>query len=191
MKALFARTVSVLLLATAAHASIVVYTANLNGPNENPPQPLSPGIGFAIVTVDNVANTLRVQVNFSGLLGNTTASHIHCCVAAPGTAGVATVMPAFPGFPLGVTSGTDDATLDMTLASSYNPAFITASGGTALSAETVLFAGLAAGQTYFNIHTTFAGGGEIRGFLVAVPEPGTLVLAAVALVGFVMRRRRR
>jgi hypothetical protein len=188
MKALFGGTVSVLLLATAAQASIIVYTANLNGPSENPPQ-ASPGIGSAIVTVDNSANSMRVQVTFSGLLGTTTASHIHCCIAPPGATGVATTTPTFPAFPLGVMSGTYDQTFDMTLASSYNPAFVTANGGTPLSAESALFSGLAAGQAYLNVHSSFALGGEIRGFLVAAPEPGTLALAAGAIV-FLLRRRR-
>jgi hypothetical protein len=42
---------------------------------------------------------------------------------------VATTLPTFAGFPLGVTSGTYINTLDLTLASSYNPAFVTANGG--------------------------------------------------------------
>jgi hypothetical protein len=71
-----------------------------------------------------------IDVSFSGLLGTTTASHIHCCTPTPlsGTAGVATTTPTFAGFPLGVTSGTYMNTLDLTLASSYNPAFVTANG---------------------------------------------------------------
>ena len=38
-------------------------------------------------------------------------------------------------FPLGVTSGTYDNTLDMTQATSYNPAYVTATGGTTAGAE--------------------------------------------------------
>src|SRR5439155_23025204 len=37
--------------------------------------------------------------------------------------------PDISGFPLGVTSGTYDNTLDLTLASSYNPVFVTDEGG--------------------------------------------------------------
>src|SRR5262249_34463244 len=57
---------------------------------------------------------------------------------------------------------------DMLNASSYNPAFVNANGGTAASAAAVLLAGIQRGQAYFNIHTQMFGGGEIRGFL-AVP----------------------
>jgi hypothetical protein len=93
---------------------------------------------------------MRVEVTFSGLLGTTTASHIHAATATPGmgTAMVATTTPTFPGFPLGVTSGTYDQTFDMTLASSFKPAFITAHGGTVASAEAALAASLADGTAY-------------------------------------------
>jgi hypothetical protein len=124
---------------------------------------------------------MRVRVTFSGLLGDTTASHIHAATAIPGTgtAMVATTTPTFPGFPLGVTSGTYDQTFDMALASSYNPAFITANGGTVASAEAALAASLADGTAYLNIHTTVVPGGEIRGFLQVVPEPSGLILLGI------------
>jgi len=75
---------------------------------------------------------------------------------------------------------------DMTLASSWNPAFITANGGTPAGAEAALVAGAAAGEAYLNIHSTVVPGGEIRGFLVPVPEPGTLSLAVAGLAGIVL-----
>jgi hypothetical protein len=176
-----------------ARATFIVYTASLSGPNESPPNS-SPGTGFAEVDYDTTAHTLHVHVTFSGLTTGTTASHIHSATAAPftGTAGVATTTPTFAGFPLGVTSGTYDNTLDLTMASSYNPAFVTANGGTTASAEAALAAGLAAGEAYLNIHTTQFGGGEIRGFLVAaVPTPPTLVLlgtGVLPLIGYARRR---
>jgi hypothetical protein len=98
-------------------------------------------------------------------------------------------MPAFPSFPLGVTVGSFIDTLDMTLTSSYNPAFVTAHGGTAAQAEAALFGGIIAGTAYFNIHTSLNPGGEIRGFLV--PEPSTALLLASGLVGFLCISRKR
>ncbi len=100
-------------------------------------------------------------------------------------------MPAFPGFPIGVTSGTDNFLLHLDSASAYNPAFVTAQGGLA-NAEAAFIAALIAGETYLNIHTNVFPGGEIRGF-VAAPEPTTamLLVLGLAAAGFVSRRRRR
>lgn len=40
-----------------------------------------------------------------------------------------------------------------------------------------------AGRSYINFHTTQYNGGEIRGFLVQVPEPATLILVGLGLLG--------
>ena len=166
------------------------YDAFLSGPSESPPN-ASSGTGFATVDYDNSAHTLLIDVSFFGLTGNTTMAHIHAATAVPltGTAGVATTLPYFAGFPIGVTSGTYNNTLDLTLASSYNPAYVTAHGGTTAGAEVALAAAMAAGEAYFNIHTSTFGGGEIRGFLV-VPEPSSLAIVVVggALAWFARRR---
>jgi hypothetical protein len=163
-----------------AQAIPITYTAELSGLNENPPS-ISPGTGFATVIFDDTAHTLFVEVSFSDLLADATAAHIHCCIDPPGNTSVATITPSFPGFP-NVTSGTYSNTFDLTLASSFNGAFITANGGTPAGAEAALGAGLAAGQAYFNVHTAVFPGGEIRGFLAAVPEPSTFSLLGVGMV---------
>lgn len=176
-------------VAPASHASVIQYAALLNGPSEQPAN-LSPGTGVATVDYDDMLHTLILHVDFVGLLGNTTASHIHSAtaVAGIGTAGVATTTPTLAGFPSGVTAGSYDNVLDLTLASSWNPAYIAAHGGTTAGAETDLALGLADGKAYWNIHTSQFSGGEIRGFLAPVPEP-----ASLALLGFgaLLWRRRR
>lgn len=180
-----------LLLPTLAQAGVVRYIAELSGPAEAPPN-ASPATGLFAVDYDDVAHTMHIIGSFSGLIGTVTAAHIHCCtvVADAGTAGVATVTPTFTGFPSGVTSGSYEFTYDMTLPGSYRAGFISANGGTAASAEAALFGGMAAGKSYFNIHTTEFPGGEIRGFL-HVPEPSGLALSLLSLatLGGVLRRR--
>jgi hypothetical protein len=171
----------------SAHANIFQYTVSLSGPNESPVN-ASPGIGSGTVNYDNVSHFLQLQVTFSGLTGTTTASHLHAATVSPfsGTAGVATTTPSFTGFPLGVTSGSFANTLDLTLASSWNPSFVTANG-TIAGAETALANAMASGTAYWNIHTSTFGGGEIRGFVSPVPEPSTLTLAALGAVGVAAR----
>lgn len=192
------------LLAAAAPPCLAVQITTatpLAGSQENPPN-ASPGTGFAVVTLDTTAHQLRVSVNFSGLTSNTTMAHIHCCVNAPANVGVATTVPAFVGFPLGVTSGSLDQIYDTTQPAIWNPTFVTNNGGTPLGAEAALAAALAAGRAYFNIHTVNFPPGEIRGFLVPQQSPnigsiptltewGLIALAAlVAATAFAVLRRR-
>jgi len=117
-----------LLAAGSLFAGPITYDVIMTGPGESPPN-ASPGTGFAVITIDTTTNSLNIVSETFGLLSTTTASHIHCCIASPGATGVATQVPSFSGFPLGVTAGTYSMSFNMTQASSWNPAFITASGG--------------------------------------------------------------
>jgi len=187
------------LSAPAAHAIPITFTTSLSGANEVPAVN-TPGAGFATVFLDPTANTLQVNATFGGLTSPTVAAHIHCCMPLGINAMVATTTPTFPDFPLGVTAGGYvSQVFDLTMLSSYNPAFVTAHGGTALTAEAALIAGMVDGLSYLNIHTMNNPNGEIRGQLSAVsPVPGPivgaglpgLILASGGLLALARRRRK-
>lgn len=152
------------------------------------------GSGTGYFEFDSDANTLLIDVNWTGLSAPTTVAHIHCCVttAGTGTVGVAVTPTTLPGFPVGVTSGTYNITVDLTSTSTYTAAFLSAStpadvGG----AEARLLQGILDGKAYFNIHSEAFPAGEIRGFLLPVPEPGTFLLAGLGMFGLMAFRRRR
>ena len=185
---------------TTSNAATFVYTTSMDGPSEPTD---SPGTGMARVIYDDVLHSMRVEATFSGIetVGHapnpnptsaTTAAHIHAPTPAPftSTAGVATQTPSFSGFPLGVNAGAMDTTFDLTLASSWNAAFISANGGTPATAEAAFFGFMNTGRAYFNIHSNNHAGGEIRGFFRLVPEPATIGLAGIGALAVALSRRR-
>jgi CHRD domain len=177
-----------------AQAAILSFTANLTGPNQSPPN-TSPGTGTALLALDNIANTLRLQVTFSGLVGNTTNPHLHGPTAIART-GTGIVVTGLPSFPLGVKSGSYDNLFDLTQNSSYDTDFRLASGGTAASAQALITSSLLAETTYLNIHSSAFIDGEISGFFLpvaqstSVPEPSyTLGLLGTLGAGLILKRK--
>jgi hypothetical protein len=191
-KTILATLAGACLLTVSAVAQPITYSTLLSGPNESPAN-ASPGTGLATVILDSTLHTMSVSVSFSGLVGTTTASHIHVAPSPffSGNGGVATTVPTFTGFPLGVLAGSYFNLMDMTQVSSYNPSFITANGGTTATAEAALFSAIATGRAYLNIHSSVFGGGEIRGYLVPVPEPSSIALVGVGGMLLARTARRR
>jgi hypothetical protein len=166
-------------------SAATIFATTLAGANETPPVATT-ATGSAVVTLSG--DTLSVLITFSGLTSPDTASHIHCC----GPVGIAEpIAVPFTTFPTGVTSGMFTGSYDLTIAASYSAAFLMANGGTAASAEAAFIAGLNAGQTYANVHSSNFPGGEIRGQLAAVPEPATAFLAGGVLAALALVRRIR
>ena len=101
LSTLFLMAAALILPVPVAHAATQTFVAFLNGANDGTN---SPGTGVATIVLDTAAQTLQVSATFTGLTSNTMAAHIHCCQLQPGnpaSVGVATAVPAFPGFPFG------------------------------------------------------------------------------------------
>lgn len=156
----------------------------------NEPSSTGTGSGGEIstgITFDTVSKKLTINVGwgtvngFANLTGNVTAAHIHGPTTNPnGNNGVGDFRQT-----AGVLIGLDGA--PFTFNSSASAGSITGESS-ALNAtnEAALFAG----KLYINLHTAANGGGEMRGFLVAVPEPGSALMGVIALGAFSLRRRR-
>lgn len=163
-----------------------------------PEVPNATGTGTGSITYNDLLNTLRLQVTFSGLSGNVTAAHLHGITTQAGTGTASVIVPSgtsLPSFPTGNTFGTYDQTFDLSSTSTYRSVFITANGGTTTGARNALIASLDAGTTYFNIHTTTFPGGEIRAFATATPVPwetdALSVVGTTVLFGFGIWRKNK
>ncbi len=100
----------------------------------------SPGAGIALLSIDHTTDELGFDVRFGGLAGAETMAHIHGFAPPGANAGVLFTLP---------------------LGNRKLGAWAYGAGN-----EGDLLAGL----TYFNIHSTFAPTGEIRGQIIGLPE---------------------
>jgi hypothetical protein len=166
MKRVLLAVVVVLLSSLGAARADQAFTISLDGLQETPPV-ATPGTGSGTAFYDSTAGTLAVSIGFSGLIAPVTAAHVH--TNAPGLPGPV-VLDLGPYTTLGVTSGT-------------------ISGAPLFPAAHV--ANLLAGLSYVNIHTSAFPGGEIRGQLLPVPEPSTVALVGLCILGLGYRLRRR
>ena len=179
------------------------FAAILDGLQENPVV-ATPGSGTGTASYDSTTQMLSVNVSFSGLIGTTSNAHIHCCATDLSTNSGVALHFVPQGFPIGVTSGNFSHTFDLSMASTYDAGYLTASGGTAAQARDRLLNAMRFGVAnsplpgdssiaYFNIHTSFRAGGEIRGNISPIPEPSTacLLLGGLAMLGLTLRKRNR
>ena len=149
----------------------------------NEPAVASGGTGGEIgagISYDDATLTLTINAGwgssqgFTDLSSTSSASHIHGPTANNNGSGF-----------------TQTAAVLFTLTRSSTAT----TGGTFTSAPITLTAAqqtdLFNGKYYINIHTTINPGGELRGFLVPVPEPSILALSGVGLALLVVRLRRK
>ncbi len=178
-------------VAVQANAAIIQFdlvgTAGFGLLPGNEPGNITGGTGGEIgagITFDDVSNILTLNVGwgssqgpFTDLTSLANNSHLHGPTLANNgndgtgdfkqTAGVAFTLTRTSS---AVTGGT------------FSPNTVTLSA----AQETDLLNG----TFYINIHTVNNGGGEMRGFLKAVPEPGTATLLGLGALAFAARRRR-
>ena len=142
-------TIAVLALAQAAFAGTVVFSAALDGASERPIPVTTPGTGDCEMAVDDITGAYSITCNYSGLLANATAAHLHGL-----TAGVdplnETASPMAGANLWSYTGGTSGS--------------FTRTGTVSLSN----LAGMMDNRSYVNIHSSLYPGGEIRGQAVVV-----------------------
>ena len=189
------------LMFTASQASAVaMFTATLNGSNETTPNN-STATGFATFTLNDAMTELAMSVTVTGIdftgsqssdpLDNLAAAHIHAL--APGAPLNATggVVWGFFGMPFNETAPNNRVVTPFatgvggTITGVWNA---TEGNGTTLTAQ---LANLFGSRLYINFHTGEFPGGEIRGPITPIPEPGTLTLLGLGLVALGRRRLTR
>jgi hypothetical protein len=160
--------VALLACVSSAPAAILQFEAIIDGLQETPPV-ATPGTGFGTLTLDDTTGMYTITGTFANLIGTTNNAHIH------GPAPIGTPAGVVHGltFDFGVTSGNFSNGAGLT---TFTPAQM---------------ADLIAGLYYVNIHTTHRPGGEIRGQLLQVPEPSSMVLLGFAGIGLLTVAWRR
>jgi hypothetical protein len=192
MRRILPLTCLVLLACVVQRAAAAIIPFDLTGKagtglltgNENPTV-LNGGSGGEVgvgISFDTSTNVITINVawgsanGFTNLTGNATGGHIHGPTLDPAptsfteSAGILVPLDSLAGWNASASAGGFSGTANIPAANVSN---------------------LLAGQLYINVHTSTNGGGEIRGYLVQAPEPGSIALIGCAASMFLMARRLR
>lgn len=151
-------------VAASSHAILYTFNNPINGAQEVP-SVVTAGSGTVSGSFDSVTRLFTLNVTVNNLTGNVTDAHVH-----KGVVGVSGGVV----FGLGGTRGSQSYTL--------------AHQSTISAAQAV---DLLANAWYVNVHTSFRTGGEVRGQILPVPEPMTMVVLGAGIIAAARRRSKR
>ncbi|MDJ0849747.1 MAG: CHRD domain-containing protein [Myxococcota bacterium] len=168
----------------AAEATTISVVVPLTGEQEEPEPVFTGAFGTALLLFDTDTNSLSVSAQVFGIdvadlfdIPTFGPFHLHVETPDPPTDQVGPIAIYFGGLTDWV-QHLDGITLESTG---------TPSG---LVPEEEIVAALFAGKTYLNLHTTDFPAGELRGDVLAIPEPRTISLLMLGLLGLSTGRRR-
>ncbi|WP_169976868.1 CHRD domain-containing protein [Tautonia rosea] len=177
-QAFFALVLSIV-IAPLAGASTITFTTTLDTLQEVPTPNIPSGFdpkGSGILKLDTTSLLLSWDIEYEGLTGPIVApgAHLHG--------------PAGPGVTAGVQVWLAGGPSGVPLPQPASGQLIGSTTITSAQADQLI-----AGLWYVNIHTALNPAGEIRGQVLAIPEPSTLGMMGMGglAVGLFVRHRRR